>query len=203
DDAGGGTAGAGLPSGGRDGLRPLHRPTRAPLLQHAQGDDLRGVKRDPAHHHREGDARPMNFELSDEQQLLGDSLRKYLANDYSFDARAKIVASPTGWSEKVWASFAEMGLLGLPFAEEHGGFGGAAVDVMLVMEALGESLVVEPYLANVGIAGRLVDRAGSDAQQKQILPALIQGQKRLALAHTEAAPPHRPRPGRGGDTRAR
>jgi pimeloyl-CoA dehydrogenase small subunit len=129
----------------------------------------------------------MNFELSDEQQLLGDSLRKYLANDYSFDTRSKIVASPAGWSEKVWASLAEMGLLGLPFPEEHGGFGGTAVDVMLVMEALGEALVVEPYLANVGIAGRLVDRAGSDAQKKRILPALIQGQQRLALAHTEAA----------------
>ena len=128
----------------------------------------------------------MNFELSDEQQLLGDSLRKYLANDYSFDARSKIVASAPGWSEKAWAGLAEMGILGLPFPEVHGGFGGNAVDVMLVMEALGEALVVEPYLTNVGIAGQLVHRAGSEAQQKQILPALIQGQQRLAFAHTEA-----------------
>jgi alkylation response protein AidB-like acyl-CoA dehydrogenase len=128
----------------------------------------------------------MNFELSDEQQLLGDSLRKYLANDYSFDTRSKIVASASGWSEKVWGGLAEMGLLGLPFPEAHGGFGGNAVDVMLVMEALGEALVVEPYLTNVGIAGQLVHRAGSDAQRKQILPALIQGQQRLAFAHTEA-----------------
>ena len=128
----------------------------------------------------------MNFELSDEQQLLGDSLRKYLANDYSFDTRTKIVASAPGWSEKAWAGLAEMGLLGLPFPETHGGFGGNAVDVMLVMEALGEALVVEPYLTNVGIAGQLVLRAGSEAQQKQILPALIQGQQRLAFAHTEA-----------------
>ncbi|HKZ06177.1 MAG TPA: acyl-CoA dehydrogenase family protein [Methylomirabilota bacterium] len=128
----------------------------------------------------------MNFELSDEQQLLGDSLRKYLANDYSFDTRSKIVASGPGWSEKVWGALAEMGLLGLPFPEAHGGFGGNAVDVMLVMEALGEALVVEPYLTNVGIAGRLVHRAGSDAQRKRILPALIQGQQRLAFAHTEA-----------------
>ena len=128
----------------------------------------------------------MDFELSDEQQLLGDSLRKYLANDYSFDARSKIVASGPGWSEKVWGALAEMGLLGLPFPEAHGGFGGNAVDVMLVMEALGEALVVEPYLTNVGIAGQLVRRAGSDVQQKQILPALIQGRQRLAFAHTEA-----------------
>jgi alkylation response protein AidB-like acyl-CoA dehydrogenase len=128
----------------------------------------------------------MNFELSDEQQLLADSLRKYLANDYSFDARTKIVASPTGWSDKTWAAFAEMGLLGIPFAEAHGGFGGNAVDVMLVMEALGESLVVEPYWTNVGVAGRLIARGGSEAQGKRILPALIQGKQRLAFAHTEA-----------------
>jgi alkylation response protein AidB-like acyl-CoA dehydrogenase len=128
----------------------------------------------------------MNFELSEEQQLLADSLRKYLANDYSFDARTKIVASPTGWSDKTWAAFAEMGLLGIPFAEEHGGFGGTAVDVMLVMEALGESLVVEPYWTNVGVAGRLIARGGSEAQGKRILPALIQGKQRLAFAHTEA-----------------
>ena len=129
----------------------------------------------------------MNFELSDEQQLLADSLRKYLTNDYSFDARTKFVASPTGYSEKTWAAFAEMGLLGIPFAEEHGGFGGNAVDLMSVMEVLGESLVVEPYWTNVGVAGRLVATGGSEAQRKRILPALIQGKQRLAFAHTEAA----------------
>ena len=129
----------------------------------------------------------MNFELSDEQQLLADSLRKYLANDYSFDARAQIVASSTGYSEKTWAAFAEMGLLGIPFAEEHGGFGGNAVDLMSVMEVMGESLVVEPYWTNVGVAGRLIATGGSEAQRKRILPALIQGKQRLAFAHTEAA----------------
>ena len=127
----------------------------------------------------------MNFDLSEEQQLLGDSLKRYLTNEYSIDARAKIVASPTGWSETVWAAFAEMGLLGVPFAEEYGGFGGTAVDVMLVMEALGEGLVVEPYWVNVALAGRLIARASSEEQRKQILPALIQGKRRLAFAHGE------------------
>ena len=103
----------------------------------------------------------MNFDLTEEQQLLADSLKRYLVNEYSIDTRAKIVDSPTGWSEKVWAAFAEMGLLGVPFAEEHGGFGGTAVDVMLVMEALGEGLVVEPYWVNVGLGGRLIARGGS------------------------------------------
>src|ERR1700687_486513 len=69
--------------------------------------------------------------------------------------------------------------------EEHGGCGGTAVDVMLVMEALGEGLVVEPYWVNVGLGGRLVARGGSEAQQKRILPGLIQGKQRLAFGHTE------------------
>ena len=127
----------------------------------------------------------MNFDLSEEQQLLADSLKRYLAKEYSIDACAKIVASSTGLSETVWAAFAEMGLLGVPFPEEHGGFGGTAVDVMLVMEAVGEGLVVEPYWVNVGLAGRLVARGGSAEQQKRILPPLIQGKRRLAFAHTE------------------
>jgi alkylation response protein AidB-like acyl-CoA dehydrogenase len=78
-----------------------------------------------------------------------------------------------------------MGLLGLPFDEAHGGFGGATVDVMLVMEAIGEGLLVEPYLATVGLGGRFVARAGTKAQQERILPALIQGKHTLAFAHTE------------------
>jgi alkylation response protein AidB-like acyl-CoA dehydrogenase len=127
----------------------------------------------------------VNFDLSQEQQLLADTLKRYLASDYSFEARARIVASPEGWSGAAWAAFAEMGLLGLPFPEEHGGFGGTAVDVMIAMEAFGEALVVEPYLPNVGLAGRLVLRGGSAAQQKGYLPGLVQGERRLAFAHTE------------------
>ena len=127
----------------------------------------------------------MNFDLSEEQQLLADTLKRYLTKEYTIDARAKIVASPGGFSETVWAAFAEMGLLGVPFAEEHGGFGGTAVDVMLVMEAVGEALVVEPYWVNVGLAGRLLARGASAEQQKRILPALIQGKRKLAFAHTE------------------
>lgn len=127
----------------------------------------------------------MNFDLSEEQQLLSDTLRRYLASDYSFEARARTVSSSAGWSPSVWKAFAEMGLLGLPFPEEHGGFGGAAVDVMIAMEAFGEALVVEPYLPNVGLGGRVVLRAGSAAQQELVLPPLIEGTRRLAFAHIE------------------
>jgi pimeloyl-CoA dehydrogenase small subunit len=127
----------------------------------------------------------MNFELSDEQQMLAETIKRFVATHYNFDARSKILASPAGHSEDVWAAIAEMGLLGLPFDEAHGGFGGTTVDVMLVMEAIGEGLLVEPYLATVGLGGRFVARAGSKAQQDRILPALIQGKHTMAFAHTE------------------
>ncbi len=127
----------------------------------------------------------MNFELSEEQQLLADSLKRFLANDYTFDARSKIVASSKGWSEAVWAALAEMGLMGLPFPAEHDGFGGTAVDVMIVMEAIGDALIVEPYLSTVGVGGQFVARGGTPAQQKRLLPTIAQGKCRLAFAHVE------------------
>ena len=127
----------------------------------------------------------MNFELSEEQTLLAETIRRFVATHYNFDARAKIVASPSGHSEDVWAAIAEMGLLGLPFAEAHGGFGGTTVDVMLVMEAIGEGLLVEPYLATVGLGGRFVARAGSAAQQERILPALVGGNAVVVVASEE------------------
>jgi alkylation response protein AidB-like acyl-CoA dehydrogenase len=123
----------------------------------------------------------MNFDYNEEQQLLADSIRRFLAKDYDFEARRKIVASAEGWSPKVWGTFAEMGLTGLPFSAEHGGFGGGAVDLMGVMEAFGEALVVEPYLSTV-IAGRIVARSPLAGA---ILPAVIEGRTRLAFAHTE------------------
>jgi alkylation response protein AidB-like acyl-CoA dehydrogenase len=127
----------------------------------------------------------MDFEYSDEQKLLSETLRKFLSTGYSFDARSKITASPSGASEDVWAALAEMGILGVPFGAEHGGFGGTTVDMMVVMEALGDFLVVEPYLATVGLGGQFVSRAGTGAQKNRILPALIQGKLKMAYAQTE------------------
>ena len=127
----------------------------------------------------------MNFEPSDEQQQLADSLVRYLAGAYSFDKRKAIIDSPGGLSEAVWAAFAEMGLTSIALPEADGGFGGGALDLMAVMEACGDALVVEPLLDNVGLAGRLVSRAGSAAQRAALLAPLVDGSGRLAFAGLE------------------
>ncbi len=128
----------------------------------------------------------MNFDYSDEQQQLADSVRKYLGNAYDFENRKAILHSASGFSEPVWAAFAEMGLTAIALPEDDGGFGGGAVDLMAVMEACGEALVVEPLLDVVGLASRLVARAGSAAQRAALLPGVIHGTMRLAFASTEA-----------------
>ena len=127
----------------------------------------------------------MNFDYSEEQQLLADSVRRFLQDKYQFETRKRIIAG-AGWSEEVWVKLAEMGITGLPLSPDYGGFGGGAVDLMSVMEAFGEALVVEPVLPTL-IAARLVGRAGSDAQKKAILPAVAEGSLRLAYAESPRA----------------
>jgi alkylation response protein AidB-like acyl-CoA dehydrogenase len=131
----------------------------------------------------------MNFELTDEQQQLADSVRKYLGNSYGFEARKAILQSPSGVGDKVWATFAELGLTAMTLPEADGGFGGGAMDLLAVMQACGEALVVEPLLDNVGLAGRLLARAGNDAQRSAWLPGLADGSVQLAFASVE--PGHR------------
>ena len=127
----------------------------------------------------------MNFEYSDEQQQLADSLGKYLAGHYDFEKRKAILNSASGVSDAAWATFAEMGLTAIAVPEADGGFGGGAVDLMAAMEACGEALVVEPLLDNIGLAGRLVAKLGSAAQRAALLPGLVDGSRRLAFASLE------------------
>ena len=127
----------------------------------------------------------MDFDYTEEQQLLADSLGKYLAGNYGFEARKKTIASGSGLNEAAWHAFAEMGLMAIPFTPEDGGFGGGAVDLMAAMEAFGDALVVEPVLDNIALAGRLVARLGSPAQRAALLPGLIDGSRRLAFASLE------------------
>jgi alkylation response protein AidB-like acyl-CoA dehydrogenase len=127
----------------------------------------------------------VNFDRTEEQQLLADSVGRFVAKDYDFATRRKIVASNAGYSADVWATFASIGLLGLPFSTDFDGFGGGAVDLMSVMEAIGNALVVEPYLATVGLGAQFIARGGAPAQKQQILPAVIEGRLKMAFAQTE------------------
>jgi pimeloyl-CoA dehydrogenase small subunit len=127
----------------------------------------------------------MNFELSEEQQLLADSVRRFLDDAYDFESRKRIVASAEGWSPQVWAQLAELGVLGLPISADHGGFGAGASDLTAVMEAMGAALVVEPFLSTVGLVSRVVERSGSDAQKQAVLPKVADGSMKLAAAYTE------------------
>lgn len=128
----------------------------------------------------------MNFDLTEEQQMLNDSLRRFVSNEYSFEKRGEIIKSGKGTDPATWSAFAEMGLLGFTFPEDYDGLGGNAVDTMVVMENFGRGLVVEPYLATVVLAGGLVRDLGNDAQKGEILPAITSGERLMSFAHSES-----------------
>jgi pimeloyl-CoA dehydrogenase small subunit len=127
----------------------------------------------------------MDFDLSEEQRLLRDSIDRLVADQYTFEKRKTHLADPDGWSRALWAQYAELGILGLPFAEQHGGFGGGGIEMMLVMQALGRGLALEPYLATVVLAGTALRLAGSDAQQAALVPQIAEGKLVVAFAHGE------------------
>jgi pimeloyl-CoA dehydrogenase small subunit len=127
----------------------------------------------------------MDFDLSEEQRLLKESVDGLLGSSYDFDQRKKYATESGGWSKSLWGKFAEQGLLGLPFSEDDGGFGAGAVETMIVMEALGKALVLEPYLATVVLGGGFLRRGGSAAQKAACLPSIIDGSKTLAFAQLE------------------
>jgi pimeloyl-CoA dehydrogenase small subunit len=127
----------------------------------------------------------MDFDLTEEQRLLKDSVDGLLTDSYDFEARKKYQKEKGGWSKSVWEKLAEQGLLGIPFAEADGGFGAGAVETAIVMEALGRALVLEPYLATVVIGGGFLRHGGSDAQKAAHIPGIIDGSKTFAFAQLE------------------
>jgi alkylation response protein AidB-like acyl-CoA dehydrogenase len=127
----------------------------------------------------------MDLNYSDEQLLLKESAERFLKDRYDFEKRNKIIASGTGFDAGFWSEMADLGWLALPFAEENGGLGGGAVEISLIMEAIGRALVVEPYLTSIILAGGLVEKLGSEEQKAEILGGLIAGTSRPALAHAE------------------
>lgn len=127
----------------------------------------------------------MNFELDDEQTMLRDTTRELLSRSYDAEKRNATSATDEGWNASVWKQFAELGLLGLPFAEADGGMGAGPVETMVVMTELGRALAPEPYLGGVLIPGGLIAAIGSADQRARLLPALSDGTTLSAFAHTE------------------
>ncbi len=127
----------------------------------------------------------MDFALSEEQRLLKETVDRLVRDRYGFETRQQAAGSEEGFSREMWATFADLGLLAVPFPEEVGGLGGGGVDLIIVAEAFGRALVVEPYLATVVLGGGLVDLAGSEAQRRDLLGRVVAGETLLAFAHGE------------------
>ena len=127
----------------------------------------------------------MNFELDTEQDMLRATVRDLLAGAYDVEARNRVAESDLGWNRDVWKQLAELGVLGLPFAEEHGGMGAGPVEVMAVMTEVGRALAPEPVLDAVYLPGWLIAEVGSEEQRSEILPRLSEGTTLLAFAHDE------------------
>lgn len=127
----------------------------------------------------------MDFNFTEEQTLLENMVTSFVRDNYPWEAREAIVKTEEGWKPENWNQFAELGLLGVPFAEEFGGLGGSVVDTMIVMEQFGKGLVVEPYMPSVVLAGGLISSLGSKEQVEAIIPTIISGEARYAFAHSE------------------
>jgi alkylation response protein AidB-like acyl-CoA dehydrogenase len=130
----------------------------------------------------------VDLQYRQEQRILRETAERFLADRYDHKKFRQIADSEVGFSAEMWAKFAEMGWLGLPFAETDGGLGMGAVEVSLLMETFGRSLVVEPYIANVILAGGLVTALGSAKQRAELIAPLIEGKLKLAFAHDDRAP---------------
>lgn len=127
----------------------------------------------------------MDFNLSEEQHMLDDTVRGFIAREYGFEKRRAIKGSPEGWSRAIWEQFADLGLLGIGIPESHGGLDAGPVATMLVMNAFGAGLVLEPYLASAVVAAALLRRAGDSAHSQDLLPAMAAGNTIVVLAHSE------------------
>ncbi len=127
----------------------------------------------------------MDFDLSDEQRLLKESVDRLILDQYQFQQRKQYMAEPAGFSATMWSRIAEQGLLGLPFPEALGGFGGGSIETMIVTEAFGRGLVVEPYFATAILGGGLLRRAADPALLATLVPRITAGKLKLAFAHIE------------------
>jgi len=126
----------------------------------------------------------MNFDYTDEQNAIRDSLAKWAAQQYDFEKRRAALASEDAWKTN-WATFAELGLLAAPLPEEFGGLGGGAIDISVVTEEFGKALVVEPYVPTVVLGGGALNYGGNAAQKEEHLNAIAAGERVIAFAQAE------------------
>ena len=127
----------------------------------------------------------MNFELSEEQKMIQQSVERFVQENYDLTNRIKISSEDPGFSNEYWSSMAELGWLGLAFAEDDGGFGGNQIDTLVLMEQFGKGLVLEPFLANIVLGGGAIKRGASEALKQSIIPSLIEGNLQVTLAYAE------------------
>ena len=127
----------------------------------------------------------MDFSLTDIQSMLLDSVEKFVSNEYDFESRQAYAASASGYSAEVWQTFCDLGWTAIPFAEDDGGLDGGLIETMLLMQQIGRGLVVEPYLANIVLAGGVLRRLADEEQKAQWLQPLISGELQAALAFVE------------------
>lgn len=127
----------------------------------------------------------MDFNFTEEQTMVRDGLKRLVRENYDFETRRGVLDSESGWRPELWAQIAELGLLGMPFAEDDGGFGGSAIDSLVVMEEFGRGLVIEPYVQTVVCAGGFFKHAGTDAQKAEHIGAIVDGSRVYACAYAE------------------
>ncbi len=127
----------------------------------------------------------MEFSLTDVQSMLQDSIDKFITNDYDFERRQQYAASDLGYSPDVWAMFAELGWTAVPFAEDDGGFDGGPVEIMVMMQQFGRGLLVEPFLANIVLAGGVLRRTATAEQKARWLHPIMAGELQATLAIAE------------------
>ena len=127
----------------------------------------------------------MDFTFNEEQTLIQDQVDQFVLKEYDWETRQSLSNSDLGFGQENWQKFAELGWLGISVSEDSGGFGGSAIESMLIMEAFGKGLVVEPFLETIIMSGGLIDAHGSDQQKASILEPAISGEMHLALAYAE------------------
>jgi len=127
----------------------------------------------------------MDFNFNEEQTLIQSQVAQFIQRDYEWEKRQVLVASDLGFSSENWKTFAELGWLGISLSEKSGGFGGSALESMIIMEEFGKGLVVEPFLETVILCAGLIDSCGNEEQKADLLGPVISGEMHLALGFTE------------------